>query len=112
MVHKSSTDDGLRALSYVPWTQVCDFSFIFFKATKLIKKNKRLWILDPKNAPHLHFRSQKGGEGEPQVHDTYDNARSSILVKAGTQFHGADLGGVRIPGVDLRGVQFDSADLE
>lgn len=36
----------------------------------------------------------------------------SILVKAETQFNGAELSGIRIPGADLCGGSFDSANLE
>ncbi|KAG9067027.1 hypothetical protein KI688_012939 [Linnemannia hyalina] len=36
----------------------------------------------------------------------------TILVRAGVQFHGADLRGIRIPGADLTGGQFDSAQLQ
>ncbi|KAG0285726.1 hypothetical protein BGZ96_010056 [Linnemannia gamsii] len=36
----------------------------------------------------------------------------TILVRAGTLFHGADLRGIRIPGADLSGGQFDSAQLQ
>ncbi|KAF9134555.1 hypothetical protein BGW39_006648 [Mortierella sp. 14UC] len=36
----------------------------------------------------------------------------SILVKAESQFIGADLRGIKVSGADLRGGQFDSADLQ
>ncbi|KAF8945442.1 hypothetical protein BGZ47_002637 [Haplosporangium gracile] len=36
----------------------------------------------------------------------------TILVKAGVQFNGADLKGIRIPGADLSGGQFDSAQFQ
>ncbi|KAG0304241.1 WD_REPEATS_REGION domain-containing protein [Linnemannia gamsii] len=36
----------------------------------------------------------------------------TILIRAGVQFNGADLRGVRIPGADLSGGQFDSVHLE
>ncbi|KAK5814761.1 WD40-repeat-containing domain protein [Linnemannia elongata] len=36
----------------------------------------------------------------------------TTLVRAGVQFHGADLRGIRIPGADLTGGQFDSAQLQ
>ncbi|KAG9067036.1 hypothetical protein KI688_012948 [Linnemannia hyalina] len=36
----------------------------------------------------------------------------TILVRAGVQFHGADLRGIRIPRADLTGGQFDSAQLQ
>jgi WD40 repeat protein len=36
----------------------------------------------------------------------------SVLVKAGVQFNGKELRGIRIPGADLRGGNFDSADFE
>ncbi|KAG9066999.1 hypothetical protein KI688_012911 [Linnemannia hyalina] len=36
----------------------------------------------------------------------------TILVRAGVQFHGADLRGIRVPGADLTGGQFDSAQLQ
>ncbi|OAQ27423.1 WD40 repeat-like protein [Linnemannia elongata AG-77] len=36
----------------------------------------------------------------------------TILVKAGMQFNGADLRGIRVPGADLSGGQFDSAQMQ
>ncbi|KAF9339658.1 hypothetical protein BGZ91_005176 [Linnemannia elongata] len=36
----------------------------------------------------------------------------TILVRAGVQFHGADLRGISVPGADLTGGQFDSAQLQ
>ncbi|KAK3836394.1 MAG: WD40-repeat-containing domain protein [Linnemannia elongata] len=36
----------------------------------------------------------------------------TVLIRAGVQFHGADLRGIRIPGADLTGGQFDSAQLQ
>ncbi|KAG9064399.1 hypothetical protein KI688_003587 [Linnemannia hyalina] len=36
----------------------------------------------------------------------------TILVKAGVQFNGADLRGIRVPGADMSGGQFDSAQLQ
>ncbi len=36
----------------------------------------------------------------------------TILVRAGVQFHGADLNGIQIPGADLSGSVFDSAQLQ
>ncbi|KAG0049073.1 WD_REPEATS_REGION domain-containing protein, partial [Linnemannia elongata] len=36
----------------------------------------------------------------------------TILVKAGMQFNGTDLRGIRVPGADLSGGQFDSAQMQ
>lgn len=47
-------------------------------------------------------------KSDPQASQAAANA-ISILVRAGVQFNGADLRGVRIPGADLTGGQFDSA---
>ncbi|KAG9066466.1 hypothetical protein KI688_001692 [Linnemannia hyalina] len=47
---------------------------------------------------------------DPQASQAAANA-ISILVRAGVQFNGENLRGIRIPGADLTGGQFDSAQL-
>ncbi|GJJ75267.1 hypothetical protein EMPS_07625 [Entomortierella parvispora] len=48
---------------------------------------------------------------EPSFRHASSNA-ITILVRAGKQFNGADLRGIRVPGADLSGGNFDSAKLQ
>ncbi|KAF9096496.1 hypothetical protein BGX23_011124 [Mortierella sp. AD031] len=59
---------------------------------------------------HLHAIIELS-KADDQASQAAANA-ITILVKAGIQFNGAELRGIRIPGADLSGGQFDSAQLQ
>ncbi|KAG9072391.1 hypothetical protein KI688_000161 [Linnemannia hyalina] len=86
--------------------------------------NQRSIVDEPSTLQFLAERVESNDLFKTWLHDVIGESKKdggieqaaanaiTILVRAGTQFNGEDLQGIRIPGADLRGGEFDSANLE
>ncbi len=90
-------------------------------ASPLAKKD---FVSEPSVLQFLAERVQQEPLFKEQLHAVIERSKTdksvrraaanaiTILVRAGVQFHGADLKGIQIPGADLSGGVFDSAQLQ
>ncbi|OAQ35397.1 WD40 repeat-like protein [Linnemannia elongata AG-77] len=86
--------------------------------------SKRSLVTEPSIVQFLAQRAQANPEFERQLHALLKRSKTdeqasqaaanaiTILVRAGVQFNGADLRGIKISGADLSDGQFDSAQFQ